>query len=625
MTRVVYAVGDTFRRTRDGVRYGRVHTVARTQTDPHDVYDEDGVAHLGDNIELVARAAVMPPATLEQVQEIVRRANATNDARTLTGANPEGIRVGDRVRRTRNTGAGGEFDIGAEFIVSRVDTVHGRLCVWSEAKQGPDDYHYVTNVSLVQAVNDFRPGDRVRRKDEHHGNRGGNYDNGEPFTVDVTHSTRHNGREVMCALDLDGRHHVFENLERATELPTTTMVPMGWTEMEPWEQDLLNPFQVGDIVRRKPGSGDSDVDFTISELGRDSGRSVQNPAARMTTTGEEWHHLTNLVLQRRPEPATVETNNNPTTTEGNIMQRVPNGTRVQRQNALLNPNNNSHYYSSQLAWEVTDSDIYAARDPHGASHSWGSLELATGVRVPTPEETEAGFYPGDVVEHDSGREFTVDRVAARGSFQQVWFTTNTYSTTPHLTLVRRGPNAPTENTPATTDTPAAVVRVPGLHGFAVGDIVRTRAEYVVDYSAGRRKNQEPWTVDALDSDEWPMSEGNYYNPAQLEMVTEFGTPEPEAERIELNDPRVAWFWEAAAKAADEEGFCPEYERLAARLGVPGRVHKFRCTATVRGQLAGSLSMEVDAENARAAREKLVEALGGSPVAGRFDISISNLS
>jgi hypothetical protein len=40
--------------------------------------------------------------------------------------------------------------------------------------------------------------------------------------------------------------------------------------------------------------------------------------------------------------------------------------------------------------------------------------------------------------------------------------------------------------------------------------------------------------------------------------------------IEVNDPRVAWFWKVAAKIADERGFCEEYDVIAKDLGIPGR-------------------------------------------------------
>lgn len=495
-----YNPGDTFRRVTNGTNTdrnpnhavdGRVHTVARLQAGSRmDVIDTDGTAHWGANIALVARAADIAPATVEQVQEIVARAN------TISTAPPEpGV---------------------------------------------------------------FRPGDRVRRHNQapYQSGRYSQPDR-EPFIVSRVHTTGESspGRSD-CAVDPEENHHYFQNLEHAPLVDTTVITmqplttPANWGQMELWEQELLNPFQVGDIVRRKVGTGDSDREFTISAFGTDSGG--RNLSTQMTTTGDEWHHVVNLVLQRRPEPATLETNTNPTTTEGTTMTHPQNGDVVQRVSTNLHPGHHSPYVAAQVQFVVASATDYGCTDPAGVTHAWGYLE-----RVP--------------------------------------------------------------NALSSATNPA---RVAGRRGFAIGDIVRTKEAYVAPSTNGRRKDQTPWTVVDLDSDDWPMDEHGYYNPAHFEIVTKAGE-QPQVERIEINDPRVAWIWEAAATAADEEGFCPEYERLAARLGVPGRVHKFRVTAESRGALTGVLSMEVESSNARDARAKMVEALGSS-VADRYRINVVGL-
>jgi len=71
-----------------------------------------------------------------------------------------------------------------------------------------------------------------------------------------------------------------------------------------------------------------------------------------------------------------------------------------------------------------------------------------------------------------------------------------------------------------------------------------------------------------------------------------------------SDVRLLPVWVAAAKAATEEGFCPEYDRLAASLGAPNRSdlsqagllqRSFTITLTRRVEVTGYVSQEVEVE------------------------------
>ncbi len=66
---------------------------------------------------------------------------------------------------------------------------------------------------------------------------------------------------------------------------------------------------------------------------------------------------------------------------------------------------------------------------------------------------------------------------------------------------------------------------------------------------------------------------------------------------DVTDERLAPIWDRAAEAAQDEGFCPEYDRLCDRLGIPGRERQYRgvvkvsldfyAYATARGENAAT--------------------------------------
>lgn len=55
----------------------------------------------------------------------------------------------------------------------------------------------------------------------------------------------------------------------------------------------------------------------------------------------------------------------------------------------------------------------------------------------------------------------------------------------------------------------------------------------------------------------------------------------QAEIHDASDERLRPIWEQAAQAASDEGFCPEYDRLCAQLGIPGRPRLYRGVVNVR--------------------------------------------
>lgn len=49
---------------------------------------------------------------------------------------------------------------------------------------------------------------------------------------------------------------------------------------------------------------------------------------------------------------------------------------------------------------------------------------------------------------------------------------------------------------------------------------------------------------------------------------------PEGDHIDVDDPRIQWLFNDMGKYADDKGYCAEYDKLTARLGIPGRPRDF---------------------------------------------------
>lgn len=180
---------------------------------------------------------------------------------------------------------------------------------------------------------------------------------------------------------------------------------------------------------------------------------------------------------------------------------------------------------------VTDHDIY---DQSNRGHMPRNLEVVTRAKV------DGVFNVGDVVRRRAGRgtgsmsrrgegeQFTVTRVAnAEGDAEYVDVYEN--DEFHHARNIEHVPAADQMadwerellNPPAETVVPRA--RLEGSHGFAIGDLVRRSGEYDLYSVSVHKRDDTPWVVAGLDSDEWPVDPAGYYHaPASVEMVTPFG-------------------------------------------------------------------------------------------------------
>ncbi|WP_295792033.1 hypothetical protein [uncultured Microbacterium sp.] len=98
-----------------------------------------------------------------------------------------------------------------------------------------------------------------------------------------------------------------------------------------------------------------------------------------------------------------------------------------------------------------------------------------------------------------------------------------------------------------------------------------------------------------------------FSPDEVEAVRPLGNPPPGS--LDPHDARLAWVWEDAARLADRNGWCKEFDALCDALGVPGRVRKFSITMHDAGGVR--VTARVEARSRRLAEEKLRSAAGGS--------------
>lgn len=85
---------------------------------------------------------------------------------------------------------------------------------------------------------------------------------------------------------------------------------------------------------------------------------------------------------------------------------------------------------------------------------------------------------------------------------------------------------------------------------------------------------------------------------------ESGLPE-DVEIIGYNHPGIQWLFDDMGKYADDQGWCPQYDALCAKLGIPGRPRDFTVRTTVKGI---ALSTTVKARSQREANELVKTAL-----------------
>jgi organic hydroperoxide reductase OsmC/OhrA len=81
------------------------------------------------------------------------------------------------------------------------------------------------------------------------------------------------------------------------------------------------------------------------------------------------------------------------------------------------------------------------------------------------------------------------------------------------------------------------------------------------------------------------------------------------EFIGVDHPGIQWLFEDMGKFADQQGYCPQYDALTAKLGIPGRPRDFTVNKTVNGV---QFHTTVKARSQREANELVEKALQGTP-------------
>ncbi len=107
-----------------------------------------------------------------------------------------------------------------------------------------------------------------------------------------------------------------------------------------------------------------------------------------------------------------------------------------------------------------------------------------------------------------------------------------------------------------------------------------------------------------------------FNLGQLEVVDpnapaprKLGKKPAGDQYIGIDDPGIQWLFEDMGAFATEQGYCPQYDALCAKLGLPGRPRTSRSTATVNGV---TFHTTVKARSQREANELVERALQGTP-------------
>lgn len=97
---------------------------------------------------------------------------------------------------------------------------------------------------------------------------------------------------------------------------------------------------------------------------------------------------------------------------------------------------------------------------------------------------------------------------------------------------------------------------------------------------------------------------------------------------DVNDERLTPIWDRAAEAAEENGFCPEYDKLANSLGIPGRERLYRGVVEVRFNVYAYARSRVadDAaeEMEQRVRQAVAELRSVDDYSGRDDGDISHV-
>lgn len=70
--------------------------------------------------------------------------------------------------------------------------------------------------------------------------------------------------------------------------------------------------------------------------------------------------------------------------------------------------------------------------------------------------------------------------------------------------------------------------------------------------------------------------------------------------IDKLDPGIQWLWEDLGRYATEQGYCPQYDALCAKIGIPGRPRDFSVNLDLNGV---RFSATVQARSQREANER----------------------
>lgn len=70
--------------------------------------------------------------------------------------------------------------------------------------------------------------------------------------------------------------------------------------------------------------------------------------------------------------------------------------------------------------------------------------------------------------------------------------------------------------------------------------------------------------------------------------------------IDKMDPRIQWLWEDLGRYATDQGYCPQYDALCAKIGIPGRPRDFTVSLDLNGV---RFSATVQARSQREANER----------------------
>lgn len=76
--------------------------------------------------------------------------------------------------------------------------------------------------------------------------------------------------------------------------------------------------------------------------------------------------------------------------------------------------------------------------------------------------------------------------------------------------------------------------------------------------------------------------------------------------ISPDDPGLAWLWEDAERVANSSNYCYQYDHMANKLGIPGRLRDIAVTLKVNGL---EVTSTVKARSTKEAEAKVREKLG----------------